>query len=92
MNTRKYKTILALLNTVYGSLVIYTIIITYLFFIGESEYALPSAFLLIIPVLSYYLEQHAKHLFTFILGHTIPAIILYTLPKQPIIKIILNYS
>jgi len=88
MNTRKYKTILALLNTVYGSLVIYTIIITYLFFIGESEYALPSAFLLIIPVLSYYLEQHAKHLFTFILGHTIPAIILYTLPKQPIIKII----
>lgn len=88
MNTKKYKTIVELLNTVYGSLIIYTFIITFLFYIDESEYALPSVFLLIIPVLSYYWEQHAKHLFTFILGHTIAGIILYALPKHPIVKII----
>lgn len=88
MNTKKYKTVTALLNTVYGSLITYTMIITFLFYIEKSEYALPSALLLIIPVLSYYLEQHTRHIFTFILGHTIIGIIFFTLPKHPVIKIV----
>lgn len=88
MNTKKYKTVIDLLNTVYGSLIIYTIIITLLFSFGESEYALPSASLLIIPVLSYYLEKNAKYLTTFVLCHVIIGIIFYSLPKQSIVKMI----
>lgn len=88
MNTKKYKTIVELLNTLYGSLVAYTIIITLLFIFGKAEYALPSVCLLIIPVISYFLEQHAKHLIIYILGHAITGIIFYSLPKQFIVKLI----
>lgn len=88
MNLKRNKTIIDLLNTVNGSLVIYAIILTLLFSIGETEYVLSSAFLLIIPVLSYFLEQHAKHIFTFALCHILIGIVFYILPEHLVVKII----
>jgi len=88
MNIKKYKTMIDILNIVNGSLISYTIIITLLFTIGESEYTLPSVLLLILPILSYYLEKRSKHIFTFIICHIITGFIFYSLPKHQIVKII----
>lgn len=88
MNIRKNKIIIELLNTLYDSLLIYTIIIALLFSIGESAYAIPSTVLLIVPLMSYYLEQHSKHISLFLLCHITAAFILYILPKQLTVKII----
>lgn len=88
MNISRNRTIIGLLNTVNVSLAIYSVIITLLFFIGKSEYALFSALILIIPVLSYFLKQLTKYLFSFLLGHVALLYVSLTLPEDIIVKII----
>lgn len=88
MNARNYQTITELLKTVNASLVTYALIVTMLFTIGISQYVLLSMLLLFIPVISRYLEHHAKDMITFLLCHIILGLVLFLLPQDLVVKII----
>lgn len=88
MIRKRYDTMINVLNTMSRTLVHYSIILILLQIIGQSQYSLPSSCVLIIPFLSYYMEEKSKHILSYFVSHILIACLYYYIADNNTLKIL----